>query len=464
MTGPGTARTPRTAPHAGKRPVAAVGRPRSAALPGAVAERLRRLGPATLPVCVAAADGLVVNGLHAGPALWLALAAAAALVLRQRLPEAALAIGLPGLYLGHLAFAPLIALYCLAAKRRSALVGGVGATLVALAQFLPHPPGDVALLGLDQETLLTALDSCALGAGAFVLGRSTRQRRDRLREVAESREREHRLLAERTLATERARLAREMHDVVAHKVSLISLQAGVLQVTEPDASEVRETAGLIRELSVSTLTELQHLVGVLRAGDGTVGELAPQPRIADLRTLVDGSALPVGLHLGDLPADLPEAVERAAYRTVQEALTNVRKHAPGADADVRVWFDAGTLHVEVRNTAADRTTAPLGLPDGGHGLVGLRERAELLSGSFSAAPLPDGGFLVRAGFPVRPRGATECVPVAVPPDGEPGGAATRRPPIEAEAEGEAEASAGPCPGDGGTAGVRTKPRRGAPPG
>lgn len=383
----------------------APGVPASAA-PAPAARTIRRLRSATLPVGVAALDGLVVNAVHAGPVLWGALAAAGALVLRRRQPELALAVGIPGLYLGHLAFAPLIALYFLAVHRRSAAPGAVGAVLVALAHFLPLPLGDVTLLRLDHDTVLDALDSCALGVGAFVLGRSARYRRERLREITESRERENRLLAQHTLATERARLAREMHDVVAHKVSLISLQAGVLQVTEPGARAVRETAGVIRGLSVDTLTELQHLVGVLRADGGNTGGLAPQPRLADLGRLVEESALPVELHLGDLgdlgdlAGPLPEAVERAAYRTVQEALTNVRKHAPGARAEVRVGPAGGRLHVEVRNTAADGSAVAPGLPAGGNGLVGLRERAQLLGGSFTSAPLPGGGFLVRAEYPV----------------------------------------------------------------
>ncbi|MET9978065.1 sensor histidine kinase [Streptomyces microflavus] len=380
-------------------PRPAPGVPASAA-PAPAARTIRRLRSATLPVGVAALDGLVVNAVHAGPVLWGALAAAGALVLRRRQPELALAAGIPGLYLGHLAFAPLIALYFLAVHRRSAAPGAVGAVLVALAHFLPLPLGDVTLLRLDHDTVLDALDSCALGVGAFVLGRSARYRRERLREITESRERENRLLAQHTLATERARLAREMHDVVAHKVSLISLQAGVLQVTEPGARAVRETAGVIRGLSVDTLTELQHLVGVLRADGGNTGGLAPQPRLADLGRLVEESALPVELHLGDLAGPLPEAVERAAYRTVQEALTNVRKHAPGARAEVRVGPAGGRLHVEVRNTAADGSAVAPGLPAGGNGLVGLRERAQLLGGSFTSAPLPGGGFLVRAEYPV----------------------------------------------------------------
>jgi signal transduction histidine kinase len=363
-------------------------------------EKLRRAGGTVLPVAIGAAEGLVVNGPGTGPSLWVALAASAALLVRRRLPEVALAAGLPGLYLGFIAFAPLIALYSLAVRRRGAVTAGVGATLVSLGQFLPCPLGDVAQLQVDHDTVLLALDACALGVGAVVLGRSTRLRHDRLREMTESREREHRLLAEHTLATERVRLAREMHDVVAHKVSLISLQAGVLQVGEADAVTVRQTATVIRELSVSTLTELQHLVGVLRGAGGAAHALAPQSRLADLPTLIRDSGLPVTLRLGHVSTDLPETVERAAYRTVQEALTNVRKHAPGADVSVSVRTEHQCLSVEVCNTSSPPNVEAQNLPAGGHGLIGLQERAHMLGGSFSAGPLPHGGYRVMARFPL----------------------------------------------------------------
>ncbi|MER7109384.1 sensor histidine kinase [Streptomyces sp. NPDC000229] len=363
---------------------------------------MRRLAAAALPVLVAIVDGLVVNGLASGHELWVALIAAAALLVRWRAPEVALVAGLPGLYLGHIAFAPLIALYCLAVRRRRVLFSGMGAVLVTLAQFLPYPIADLSALPLDQETLLVALDACVLGTGAVVLGRSARLRRERLREVTESRQRENRLLTERVLATERARLAREMHDVVAHKVSLISLQAGALQVGEPHDVDVRQSAGAIRELSVQTITELQHMVGVLRAAGGSPCELAPQPRLTDIPALAHATGLDVTLDLPGVPAPegVPEAVERAAYRTVQEALTNVRKHAPGADAHVRVHVDARTLRVEVRNTPPEPTAPPLELPGGGHGLVGLRERAHLLGGTFRAHTPAGGGFVIEADFPL----------------------------------------------------------------
>ncbi|MFB6616356.1 sensor histidine kinase [Streptomyces sp. NPDC085524] len=357
-------------------------------------------GRAAVPVALAVVDGIVVNGLGPGPGIWVALGAAAALLLRRCVPELALLAGLPGLYFGYIAFAPLIALYCLADRRRSSVVAGVAAVAVVFAQFLPYPVDDFSGLAVNRETLLAALDSCVLGAGSVVLGRSARLRRDRLREVREGREREHRLLAERTLATERARLAREMHDVVAHKVVLISLQAGALQVGDLDEATVLERAGVIRELAVRTNTELQHMVGVLRAAGGTSADPAPQPRLADIPALTRDSGLRVTLDAPGAAGGWPEAVERAAYRTVQEALTNVRKHAPGAEVHVHVRPVDGRLRVEIRNTAADGSCDPVDLPGGGHGLVGLRERAQLLGGTFRSEAVHGGGFLVRADFPI----------------------------------------------------------------
>ncbi|GAA4538588.1 histidine kinase [Streptomyces collinus] len=368
------------------------GRPQA---PGAV----RRIASGALPVLVALVDGLVVNGLTPGLGTWLALVAAGALLLRRRAPEAAVLAGLPGLYLGHIAFAPLIALYCVAVRRGHALVGVAGAAAVAVAWFLPHPAAGLSSLALDRETALLALDCCGVAAGVVVLGRSVRSRQERLRAATERRAWENQVLTERVLATERNRLAREMHDVVAHKVSLISLQAGALQVGRPGDTDVRTTARTIHELSAQTLTELRHLVGVLRTAGDPDAQGAPGTGLAGLTDLVRDSGLAVDLDVSIPPAPLPEPVERAAYRTVQEALTNIRKHAPGARARVRVRCAAG-LHVEVHNTAPCRVSARPALPGGGHGLVGLRERAHLLGGDFHAAPAPDGGFTVKAVFPV----------------------------------------------------------------
>ncbi|MGX5212851.1 sensor histidine kinase [Streptomyces violaceus] len=367
--------------------------------PAVGAGTVRRVASRALPVLVALLDGLVVNGLTAGHGTWLALVAAGALLLRRRAPEVAVLAALPGLYLGHIAFAPLIALYCVAVRRGRLLVAATGAAAVAVAWFLPHPAAGVSSLVLDRETALLALDCCGLAAGVVVLGRSVRSRQERLREATARRAWENQVLTERVLATERNRLAREMHDVVAHKVSLISLQAGALQVGRPGDADVRTTARSIHELSAQTLTELRHLVGVLRTAGGTDTQAVPRAGLADITDLVRDSGLPVDLDVPTPPAAVPEAVERAAYRTVQEALTNIRKHAPGARARIRVHFAAG-LHIEVHNSPPARITPHPGVPGGGHGLVGLRERAHLLSGEFHAGPAPDGGFTVRAVFPM----------------------------------------------------------------
>lgn len=398
-----------------------------------------------LPALLALADALLVNGLRPGPALWSSLAAALALLVRRRWPEAVLGVSLLGMYVGYIWFAPMIALYTVAARRAGNAGVVAGALGLALAHYLPYPLGDFTPTA-DRADLLDMLDSCALGAGAAVFGRWARMRRElraRLRDLTESRHREAELRAERAVSTERVRLAREMHNVVAHQVSLISLQAGALQMTCADDAS-RSRAGTVRDLAVKTLQELRHMVGALRSGGGTGAGLAPQPRLADLPRLTAGSGLRVTLELaagdaadggvggdaaGDPPPAVrtwPEAVERAAYRTVQEALTNVRKHAPGAEVRVEVRArQPGTPHerlmVAVRNGPAARDATPPRQPpslEGGHGLLGLRERALLLGGTFAAHPTEDGGFLVDAAFPVSGEPGRPLVASRAPgPDG-----------------------------------------------
>src|SRR5512143_356956 len=187
-----------------------------------------------------------------------------------------------------------------------------------------------------------------------------------------------------------------MHDVVSHWVSLIALQAGALRVTTRDGA-ARESASTIRELSVRTLEELRHMVGVLRVNGGPALELVPQPGLADITALVEGSGQDASVDLdGAATGRWPDVVERAAYRTVQEALTNITKHAPGARVTVHVAPWEQGLRVSVRN--GPPSGQPTGLPGGRHGLTGLRERAELLGGTLRAGPTSDGGYLVEATF------------------------------------------------------------------
>ncbi|MER7398701.1 histidine kinase [Streptomyces sp. NPDC000151] len=382
---------------------------------GTRAARLRHRAVLLVPALLGIADSFLVNDVDQPLELGVSLLAALALLLRRRLPLTVFLATLPGLYIGYIWFAPMIALYTVAALRPGRARLGYCAFLLIAAHFFPYPISDLEITAYRENTLVL-IDASVTSAGPIGLGLLVRTRRElaaRVAELTRSLEREDRLIADRVLATERARLAREMHDVVAHQVSLISLQAGALQVASEDAA-ARDGARTIRQLSVRTLEELRHMVGILRAAGGGPREaaddaaqpdLAPQPDLAELPRLIEMSALDVTYENGvdgDAPTD--RTVERAAFRTVQEALTNVRKHAPGARVRVRVAqpraADAGLL-VEVRNGPPDDDADAPRLPGGGHGLVGLRERAQSLGGTLEARPTPDGGFVVRAEFPRR---------------------------------------------------------------
>ncbi|MEY9840118.1 sensor histidine kinase [Streptacidiphilus sp. EB103A] len=373
-----------------------------------------------VPVVLSVFDALLANDLTSVLQMSTSLLAAAALLFRRRWPLAVMLLTLPGLQLSYIWLAPMIALYTLAAAERRRWVVGGCALLLAVAQFLPWPYSDVPVQW-DRTTALAAMYSLMTAIAPVVLGLLVLTRRElavRLDELTRGQEREQRLLAHSVLSTERARLAREMHDVVSHQVSLISIQAGALQVRADDPAATAEGARAIRQLAVKTLEELRQMVGVLRAAGGDGRELSPQPTLADLPRLVAASGLDAVLDAAVLDAVSqqqhlavwPEPVERAAYRTVQESLTNIRKYAPGASVTVRVRADGGRLQVEVRNGPAAPGAEPLVLPSGGHGLVGLRERAQQLGGSLLARPTQEGGYLVSAVLPLRPEGQIPAQP------------------------------------------------------
>ncbi|MDT0309498.1 histidine kinase [Streptomyces sp. DSM 44917] len=351
------------------------------------------------------------------PMAW-ALLAAAAIPLRRRLPRLVFALTLPSTLMSYAVMAGLFALYTLASLTRGRVVLALATAAYAACYALPWP------LPPDPGDWTTAADvgySLGLAAAPLSLGLMVQARRDlalRLEEVTEARAQERRLLSQRVLAEERARLAREMHDVVSHQVSLIAVRSGALQVSTDDA-ETREAARTIRRLSVRTLEELRHMVGVLRSGEAGEGhgpppELTPQPTLAGLPQLVADCGIDAALEV-DLPGDppgagLPAPVQRAVYRTVQEALTNVRKHAPGARAAVRVGTADGTVRVTVTNTAPTRPT--LVLPSARVGLVGLRQRAQLLGGTLESGPQA-GGYRLTLAVPAT---------LSPTPGGTPGGA------------------------------------------
>ncbi|MFC1421470.1 sensor histidine kinase [Streptacidiphilus cavernicola] len=357
----------------------------------------------TAPVLPAVLDALLADDLGSPPQLSASLLAAAALLFRRRWPVPVLLLTLPGLQVGYIWLAPMLALYTVAATERRRPVLATGAVLVALAQFLPWPYDGVAW---DRTTALAAMYSLMTAAAPVALGLLVQTRHElafRLDELTRGQHRERQLLEQSVLSTERARLAREMHDVVAHQVSLISIQAAVLQVRSDDPKAAAESARTIRQLSVRTLEELRQLVGVLRAAGGDGQGPTPQPTLADLPGLITGSGLDAVLDTEfGTRRHWPEPVERAAYRTVQEALTNIRKHAPGSTVAVRLRSGGGRLHVEVRNGPAAPGAEPLLLPSGGHGLIGLRERAQQLGGTLETRRTEDGGYLVSASLPLIP--------------------------------------------------------------
>ncbi|MBO1330278.1 two-component sensor histidine kinase [Streptomyces sp. VRA16 Mangrove soil] len=330
-----------------------------------------------------------------------ALLASAALALRRRLPLTTFVLTLPAASVTDAVFATLAALYTLSSlNRHRALLTGC-AVAFAICDFLPWPwteldPEDVSdTHGLIHFTYTLATATAPVFLGQLVLAR--RELSSRIAEISEAREHERLLTAQHVLAKERAQLAREMHDVVSHQVSLIAVRAGALQVGTRD-SDAKEAATTIRRLSVQTLDELRHMVSVLRAAGSQPTELTPQPSLADLQQLVRSSGIEAELR-SELSENLPPTIQRAVYRTVQEALTNVRKHAPGATARIHLSHSSGTIRATVTNTAATRPALPL--PSAHHGLAGLRERATLLGGSVTSGPTAEGGYVTRLELPVE---------------------------------------------------------------
>ena len=256
---------------------------------------------------------------------------------------------------------------------------------------------------LDWPTTAAALFLTAI---PLLLGTLVRMSRSSARQLAEQ---ERRHSGERALLQERQRIARELHDVVAHHMSVIAIQAEAAPYKTADPPpELVESFGEIRASALTGLGELRRLLGVLRTG---APDTAPQPGLADLDALLEsargGGVTVTATSRGD-QVPLPDGVDLSAYRIVQEALSNAMRHAPGSRVSVCLTYRADGLELEVRN---DRGADPAGRAaassgpggrggPGGHGIVGMRERAAMLGGSLRAGPAGDGGFVVTAVLPV----------------------------------------------------------------
>jgi signal transduction histidine kinase len=317
------------------------------------------------------------------------------------------ALSIPG---WSYAVAPVIALFT------AVRVGRRGpAMVIAALGYLSYLAVVVAFagpLGLPATTrpglrdvVLTGL---ALALTVF-LGGAARARAAYLAELAEARAERARAVEEqerRQAADERLRIARELHDVLGHHLSLINVQAGVgLHLMDNQPEQAREALAAIKTASAEALREVRAVLGVLRP-EQEAAPRQPAPGLDRLTDLTADAGLPVTTATVGQRRELPAEVDRAAYRIVQEALTNVRRHAvAGAPATVSLTYAPGELRLSIHNEGPSAKPRPAG--EGGSGIAGMRERAASLGGTLEAGPAPDGGFLVAAVLPTAVTPAKE---------------------------------------------------------
>ncbi|MGW0760514.1 sensor histidine kinase [Streptomyces sp. NPDC002814] len=336
---------------------------------------------------------------------------AAALVFRRRAPKTVLAVtgtfalieSVTGDPRAPVAMSAVIALYTVAAstdRHTTWRVGLLTMTVLTASAMLAGP-----LPWYAQENL-GVLAWTGIGATAGDAVRSRRAVVHAIRERAERAERTREEEARRRVAEERLRIARDLHDVVAHHIALVNVQAGVAaHVMDKRPDQAKEALAHVREASRSALNELRATVGLLRQSDDPEAPTEPAPGLVRLDELV-GTFRSAGLHVEVARADhgtvLPAAVDLAAYRVIQEALTNVQKHAgTEAKAEVSVVRVGENIEITVLDNGAGEDAAPEA--GGGHGLLGMRERVSALSGTLTTGPRYGGGFRVHAILPVKTR-------------------------------------------------------------
>ncbi|MFF3651888.1 sensor histidine kinase [Streptomyces sp. NPDC002181] len=382
---------------------------------------------AGLPVPVGVLFGLLVGSV---------------LVLRRRWPIAVVLVGIAvspaamGFLLG------VVGLYTLAACEVPRRITATLTSMSLVATFVVMYVRTSGDQGASQSLVivLSVFVAVALTVPPVLLGLYIGARRrlmESLQERADSLERELSLLADRAeeraewaRTEERTRIAREMHDVVAHRVSLMVVHAAALEaVAAKDPERAVKNAALVGDMGRQALTELREMLGVLRAAESPrrapvaasaaaapvpvaalVGsfEDGPGPSLGELEALVGQSraaGMAVELDVRGAGAGYPAEVEQTAYRVVQEALTNCHKHAPGARVVVRLAHREGEVAMQVENGPCGADVVQPGLPSGGNGLVGMRERVLGLGGVFVSGPTEEGGFKVSAVLPCVPRGA-----------------------------------------------------------
>ena len=307
-------------------------------------------------------------------------------------------------------------------------VGRHGPQLLAVGLALPF----LAVALADRARLVigpawpgniaAAILAAALGPAAACAGGALRSRSEAMQRTAAT-EAIAQTLLENTARGERARISRELHDVVAHHVSMIAVQAETARLATPGMPAAgAQRLSAIGDTARTALTEMRRLLGVLREDSGDAqADRQPQPGLAQLNDLLDEarevSGIGARLIVQGWVTSLDPGVELAAYRIVQEALTNARRHAPGAAVDVELRFDDDSLRLRIRDDGPGPPAVQPGQLHSGHGLLGMRERAAAVGGELSTGAAPGGGFLVQATLPagtprVGPRATTATAEVA----------------------------------------------------
>ncbi len=341
------------------------------------------------------------------PLLALALLLPVPLVWRIRFPLEVLAAGAVVLVVGELVAhqddfpislgcSSLVAVYSAATHLRGRRAEVADMVVIAAIIASAAVAGSKNWNGSAATNLIAALISLTiLFRGAWIAGRWIQGRRDRSRSAILDREEQ----AQAALRAERARIARELHDVVAHAISVIVLQArGARHALLERPEEAREALDAVDRIASKALSEMRRLLGALR-DEGEWAVLAPQPSLDQIDALVAdvrGAGLRVELRVEGARRELPLAIDLCAYRVVQEALTNTLKHAGPATASVRLRYGRNEIEVEIIDTGAGEYNGSAF----GQGLVGMRERVALFGGRFEAGPQPEGGYLVTARLPL----------------------------------------------------------------
>jgi signal transduction histidine kinase len=307
--------------------------------------------------------------------------------------------------------------YTLAAYERwwRAMLGSVGLWLVndlallsAVDQGWLRGPDGQQLISLSAAMLVNVVMMVVI----FLIGRTMRARREAAQALAEraaAAEQGRQAHAEQAVAEERRRIARELHDVVAHHVSVIGVMAtGARRMLKLDPDAAEQALGTIEQTSRTTLRELRRLLFLLRVENESDTQLTPQPGLDGIRLLIGQvceAGLPASMRVEGEPGELDPGVALTAYRIVQEALTNTLKHGGQATAEVRMGFEPRLLTIEV----FDNGLGPRGAVSPGHGLLGMRERVAVYGGTLRTGPRPGGGFRVYARIPLEAQDQVEAV-------------------------------------------------------